>query len=303
MKSISSIVIISSILAVIIFVIATQTPDKYMADSDDPQVTQLRAYMRALETRIAELEQEVLAAKQKTVVMDTHIDLPSNATQGRSAEPSFANDTERQRWAQTTLQSGSWRERSQAMRILAKHSSSDAVEAIKTLIKQADNDRQAVSLVLSGMHELAKAEGYSLEYELLQFYESGHPIVQRAAARLLEQQGNNSLTTRFIDQQIPDLQNGDTNKQGWALEALGSTRSPSAVPHILPMLKAADSMVRIKALHAIRRTGSQADIDAVRPLLNDEVAAVRDNAAHAIELLYIDIDKREGMPPAATLIN
>ena len=132
---------------------------------------------------------------------------------------------------------------------------------------------------------LGDAQGVSMNSELYSLYDSESGRVRSAAARALEDQGDDTLIQRELAKLTPGLSDADGGIRLRAVEDLGNSRSPAATDYLLPMLADSNSEVRFRTLEALRRTADESAIEQVQALLDDPIAHVRDEAARTLKSL------------------
>jgi hypothetical protein len=249
----------------------------------------------ALKSRLEQLEGQLQAHDRESRLLraDCQATLLEQSTNSSgagelfaAAEPEpFSNDAERLSRAREDLWSDAPLDRIHALETLIKLSPAEAVDAIRLIMSQAGGGED-VALVASSLRYLADNQ-YLLNADLKQFYNSGDERLQREAANVLAQRGDDSLQQRYINQQYAIAsQATDPVRRAEAVQKLTVFgKNPHAVSRILPLLEDSDSFVRLKAVSALAYTGDYSVIPAVQALLNDDVAAVRQRAEEVISAL------------------
>jgi hypothetical protein len=162
----------------------------------------------------------------------------------------------------------------------------EGLAAVRQMVADANRNPRTQRMAAQAIMLLGEVSGNAVEQELYTFAQSPTFGVQRAALRTLERRGDPGPMRATISVQTPELRSSDAGTRSRALREIGSLRSPSATPVILPLLADSDSGVRIQALEALGRTGGGAPaIAAVEPLLSDPVPAVRDTAVRTMQRL------------------
>lgn len=249
---------------------------------------------RALEARIAQLEMElqtlerqnqVLQAGRQVLPAKTQSTEPVNEHDISSAEKSAPSEADNLAWARDAIWSEDVNEKMRAIETLIRLSPAEAVDAIRLIMSQAGNDRD-VSVVALNLHSLADNQ-YLLNADLKQFYNSGDEQLQRAAAGVLAQRGDDSLEQRYINEQYTIAsQDTDPARRAEAVQKLiAFGKNPHAASRVLSLLEDPDNLVRLKAVTALAYAGDESDISALQPLLNDDVAAVRQRAEEVMGVL------------------
>lgn len=253
------------------------------------------ANVPALESRIAQLETELQTlAQQNQALQVGRSELPASIQSSDSAnerdtasfvEQPGSGDAEGLAWARDAIWSENANEKLRAIEALIRLSPAEAVDAIRLIMAQA-GDGQDVSLVALSLRNLANNQ-YLLNADLKQFYSSGDEQLQREAAGVLAQRGDESLEQRYINEQYAIAsQDADPMKRAQAVQKLTAFgKNPYAASRILPLLADSDSHVRLKAVSALAYTGDYSNIAAVQSMLNDDVAAIRQRAEEVISVL------------------
>jgi uncharacterized coiled-coil protein SlyX len=86
----------------------------------------------------------------------------------------------------------------------------------------------------------------------------------------------------LFDKWVADLASADSGTRWQAVQGLGGTRAPEAVPHLVPMLGDTDIFVRMAACRHLGDLGSMEAIPGLIDALEDEEASVREAALVAL---------------------
>ena len=172
-----------------------------------------------------------------------------------------------------------------ALRTLTELAPAEAAGAVLAIVESSADDRRGGWMASRAVAMLGDLESVSVQSELRQIYDTDNEDVRPSAARALEKQGDDSLMRREVTSATRGLAASDDGLRVRSIDDLGSTRSPLAVPHLMPLLADGNSVVRLRTLDALRQTGDESIIPQVEALLNDPVAHVRERAARTMESL------------------
>jgi hypothetical protein len=176
--------------------------------------------------------------------------------------------------------------RLEGFRTLLELDADEGLAMVREMVADAGSNPRAARMAAQAIALLGDVSGSAVDGELYAYAQSPAFDVQRSALRTLERRGDPEPIRASIATRQSALQSPDAGTRSRALREVGSLRSPSAMPVIVPLLADADSGVRIQALEALSRTGSgDAALAAVEPLLSDPVPAVRDTAVRTQERL------------------
>lgn len=192
------------------------------------------------------------------------------------------DEGEKRALAMKLLDSQSAYVRSEAILALLELDPAAGIAGIYGLLEMAGDDPKGPWSASRAVESLGDLEGYSVTSDLYRMYESEVEGVAMAAARALERQGDATLIDRELSRLTQQLIGNDPRDRLDAIRRIGETRSPRAVPHLIPLLSSPDSETRIRALDALGVTGNESHIADIERMLNDPVAAVRDRAVRAM---------------------
>lgn len=269
----------------------------------------------ALQARIEQLERELQARDRQDRLLqsDRRDMLPSDPSANISGSgggllveesETFVSDAERLARAREDIWSDMHQDRMRAIETLIRLSPAEAVDVIRMIMAQS-HDGGDLSLVVFSLRNLADNQ-YLLNVDLKEFYNSGDEQLQRAAAEVLAQRGDDSLQRRYINEQSAIAsQHTDPVRRAEAVQKLTAFgKNPQAASKILPLLEDPDGYVRLKAVSALAYAGDHSNIPAVQALLNDQVVAVRRRAEEVIGALYSsDSPGLILVPPPRTVID
>jgi hypothetical protein len=291
-----------------------ETPQVFQSDTES-KIDQLVAQLGQVQERLDRLEKSAIARSEVSEPIDVRVaeGEPSAGSELAASEDStdegdrregwgrggfgrgdrevqelFAGagtDSERLALAQELLQDDNPMVRYAALRTLAELSPAEAVTGVEELVASVGEDRRAGWVASRAISLLGEVEGVAVDSTLYRIYDSADEDLRMSAARALEEQGDAGLMRQEVASVTSDLGSDDGGLRARAVDQLAATRSPLAVPHLLPMLSDSNSEVRLRTLDALRRTGDESQIETIKALLDDPVAHVRERAARTMESL------------------
>lgn len=132
-----------------------------------------------------------------------------------------------------------------------------------------DASPEKVAIVSQGLVDMASNTDLVPDYALTSLYQSqSNPEVKRVAAQVLSMRGDNSLMEKQISEAQAGLRSESPAERQKTLVALAKTRYAGAANAVAPLLRDADTGVKLDALLALKATGNQSHIHLVESLVN-----------------------------------
>lgn len=133
----------------------------------------------------------------------------------------------------------------------------------------ADSSPETIAIVSQGLVDMAQNTDVMPDYALTSLYQSqSNPEVKRVAAQVLSMRGDNSLMEKQISEAQAGLRSESPAERQKTLVALAKTRYAGAANAVAPLLRDADTGVKLDALLALKATGNQSHIHLVESLVN-----------------------------------
>lgn len=232
--------------------------------------------MLSMESRIKDLESLLATAQDKLRYAQTsyHTDIiaPNSKTVevARSVKDSGPNCSD-----QTTVSNVNTVQMLRNLEISPPNDSRSFVERLNGLL--SDNPpKEKIAIATKGIFDMARDREHLPDDALQSIYNNqSDPDLKRVVAQILSQRGNDTLLEDQVAKVQAKLKSSQPRERQEALTHLAKLRSAKAADAILPLLRDADTDVKLDALLAIRNNGNALNIGAVELMRNDPNAAVR----------------------------
>ena len=172
-----------------------------------------------------------------------------------------------------------------AIRTLIDLGDPGALGAVQAFVDQSGGDPRALRMAAGMVDLLGGVEGSAIDIQLYEYLSHDDDQLQVAAARQLEARGDGNPIAQIVDGIAQGLIDDDRSVRIRAAQALGRTRSASAVGPLTEALRDESSEVRLRAVQGLGWTGDDSAISALTGALEDPIAEVRSAAARSLDLI------------------
>ncbi len=174
-------------------------------------------------------------------------------------------------------------ERFAAVGTLIEANDAEALNAVRTLVAEAEGSRRLSGIAARAVDGLAGLSDPSTDRLLYEYIDSGSDAIRYAAARALDSRGDSSPMGAIVSDLSQQLADEDGGIRSRSARSLGFTRNAMAVAPLLNATSDANSEVRLRAAEALGRIGGDDAVPHLTQLLDDPVEAVRDSADRSLE--------------------